>query len=74
MNSPRKLLALLLVAFVLLATYAPVSHTHVAAILIPLLVLSVCLAEVSLRRAVERCDLPSSLFRPLLASRAPPSR
>jgi hypothetical protein len=74
MNSPRKLLALLMVAALLFAAFAPVSHGQSAAILIPLFLFLGCLTTVPLRRVFERCDLPSSPFCPLLASRAPPTR
>jgi len=73
MNSSRKLLALLMVAALLCAAFAPASVLQSAVILIPLIAFCVCLTTVSLRRIFERCDLPSSPFCPPLAARAPPA-
>ena len=74
MNASRKLFALLLVAALLCAVFAPAAYTHSAAVLVPLFLVCCCLATVPVRRVVERCNLPSSPFRPLLAARAPPTR
>jgi hypothetical protein len=74
MNSPRKLLALLMVAALLCAVFAPASFAQSAAVLVPLCLFCVCLTTVSVRRVFERCSLPSSPLCPLLASRAPPTR
>jgi uncharacterized membrane protein YgdD (TMEM256/DUF423 family) len=74
MNCSRKLLALLMVAALLFAVVATASSAHSAAILVPIVLFCGCLTTVSLRRVIERSNLPSSPFRPLLASRAPPVR
>jgi hypothetical protein len=74
MNSLRRLLALLMVAALLFAAFAPVPDAQSAAILIPLFLFFGCLTAVSLRRVFERCDLPSSPFCSAFASRAPPTR
>jgi hypothetical protein len=74
MNSSRKLLALLMVAALLCAAFAPASFAHSAAILVPLCLFSVCLTMFPVRRVFDRCSLPASPFSPLLASRPPPSR
>jgi hypothetical protein len=74
MNSSRKLVTLLMVVALLLTAFAPASLAHSAAILVPLCLFCACLSTVTIRRVFKRCDLPSSPFRPLLASRAPPTR
>ena len=74
MNFSRKLLALVIVAALLCAAFAPVAFAHSAAILVPLCLFSVCLTTFPVRRVFDRCSLPSTPFCPLLASRPPPSR
>jgi hypothetical protein len=74
MNSSRKLFALLVVAALLCAAFAPAAYAQSAAILIPLFAFCVCLTAISTRRVFERCDLPSSPFCSRIAARAPPTR
>ena len=74
MNHSRKLLALLMVAAMLGAAFAPAAFAQSAAVLVPLCLFCACLTTVSVHRIFERYSLPSSPFRPQLASRAPPSR
>lgn len=74
MNSMRKLLALVMLAALLCALVAPVTHAESPAILVVLFVLCACLTTVSRRPVFERCSVPFAPFCPLLASRAPPLR